>query len=463
MKFRDLLQLSTASLFKRKLRTVLTVLGVTIGVTSIVVMVSLGLGLSRSLTEEMASYGSLTSVTVRDPSDGMYYYYMDEDSADSSSGESKHLNDDAIEELQMLPNVERVVPMLETQAIIKCGSYESWITLIGVPDGYLDTQNIELEQGAFPMGGQGVMQVLYGNQVLSQMYNPKTYSGYWYDGVMADVDLMNDTVFFILDQDTYWNYLSGVPTEDGNPAKMPKKHLFEASGIVAGGPDSYNSYSYNVYCNIDDLMAILKKEFKGRSVPGQPTTKSGKPYKEIFYNSLIVYTDSMEHVTELQSTINGLGYSAHSDAEWIQQEQKTMGYIQLVLGGIGAVSLLVAAIGITNTMMMSIYERTKEIGIMKVLGCDMRNIQGMFLIEAGFIGFIGGVVGLILSYILSGIVNMLVKTFAGDMGMASGISYIPFWLAVLSLIFAIFVGMVAGFFPSLRAMKLSPLAAIRNE
>ena len=140
-----------------------------------------------------------------------------------------------------------------------------------------------------------------------------------------------------------------------------------------------------------------------------------------------------------------------------------MGYIQLVLGGIGAVSLLVAAIGIANTMMMSIYERTKEIGIMKVLGCDMRNIQGMFLIEAGFIGLIGGITGLAISYGLSVTVNFLVANMAGDMGISGGISYIPLWLALMSLVFAVFVGMLAGFFPSLRAMKLSPLAAIRNE
>ncbi|MGN0131341.1 MAG: ABC transporter permease [Lachnospiraceae bacterium] len=463
MKVLDLLRLSTGNLFKRKLRTILTVLGVTIGVASIVVMVSLGLGLSRSLTEEMASYGSLTSVTVRDSSDGMYYYMGDSGSSSSDTNEVKHLNDDAIAELMQLPNVEQVVPMLEMNVLMKCGAYESYITLTGVPDGYLESQGVALEQGTYPTGGNGQMQVLYGNQVLCQLYNPKTYSGYWYDGVMADVDLMEDTVFFILDQDAYWNYQSGGTAEDGSPAKMPKKHMFEASGIVAGGPENYNSYSYNVYCNIDDLMAIVKKEFKNKTIPGQPTTSSGKPYKEIFYNTLIVYTDSMDHVTELQSTINGMGYSAYSDAEWIQQEQKTMGYIQLVLGGIGAISLIVAAIGITNTMMMSIYERTKEIGIMKVLGCDMRNIQGMFLIEAGCIGFIGGVAGLTISYILSGVINMVANSMGDSMGLSGGISYIPLWLAVLSLIFAVLVGMLAGFFPSLRAMKLSPLAAIRNE
>ena len=104
---------------------------------------------------------------------------------------------------------------------------------------------------------------------------------------------------------------------------------------------------------------------------------------------------------------------------------------------------------------------------MKVLGCDMRNIQVMFLMEAGYIGLIGGVIGLELSYGLSTVINSVVKTV--DLGVdeavsaSVGLSYIPLWLAALSIVFAVLVGMIAGFFPSLRAMKLSPLAAIRTE
>ena len=140
-----------------------------------------------------------------------------------------------------------------------------------------------------------------------------------------------------------------------------------------------------------------------------------------------------------------------------------MGTIQAVLGGIGAVSLFVAAIGITNTMMMSIYERTKEIGVMKVLGCDLRNIRSLFLMEAGFIGLIGGIIGLGLSFAISAVINKLAQS-SQDMMLGGGsISFIPVWLMGLSLVFAILVGMIAGFFPARRAMKLSPLAAIRNE
>ncbi|WP_347559892.1 FtsX-like permease family protein [Clostridium sp. AM58-1XD] len=147
----------------------------------------------------------------------------------------------------------------------------------------------------------------------------------------------------------------------------------------------------------------------------------------------------------------------------MEQTKQQSNMIQMVLGGIGAVSLFVAAIGIANTMMMSIYERTREIGVMKVLGCDMGDIRNMFLLESGFIGFMGGAAGLVLSYLIS----FLVNRFAGISEMMTGIegdiSRIPLWLSMSAVGFAVGVGMIAGFFPAMRAMKLSPLAAIRNE
>ncbi len=173
--------------------------------------------------------------------------------------------------------------------------------------------------------------------------------------------------------------------------------------------------------------------------------------------------DDMANVTDVQQTLIDMGYQADSQMQWIEQSQQTYDMIQLVLGGIGAISLFVAAIGIANTMMMSIYERTKEIGVIKVLGCDMGNIRNMFLIESGFIGFMGGVIGLIISFTVSYIMNNYLGIGQIMMGVEGDISRIPLWLAASAIGFAILVGMVAGFFPSLRAMKLSPLAAIRNE
>ena len=128
--------------------------------------------------------------------------------------------------------------------------------------------------------------------------------------------------------------------------------------------------------------------------------------------------------------------------------------------GIGGVAMLVAAISICNTMLMSIYERTREIGVMKVLGCKMSKIGAMFLTEAGIIGFGGGAMGLGISYVLSFVINTVIAANgAGD----SFRSVIPPYLALGGVAFSVLVGVLAGLYPSQRAMRLSALAAIRNE
>lgn len=450
MKFIDLLRMSISNLFKRKVRTILTVLGVVIGVASIVVMVSLGLGLNKSTMEQISNYASLTAVTVNQP-------WNQEGSGDK---DKKFLSDTLIDDIMQIPHVVSVDPYLNLDILAKYGSYEGYVQLYGTTISALENMNIQVGEGALPQENAGELQLFFGNMVLANFYSTSgSGASYWETNELPDIDLMNDSILYILDRDGYYN--SGGTDENGKPYKKPKKHLLTTAGVAAGGVEQYYNYSWNTYCDINELMPILKKEFKGRAIPGQPTTSKGKPYKEIYYSQLVVNVDDMENVAEVTQVISDLGYEAYNDAEWIESQQQQLGMIQAVLGGIGAVSLFVAAIGITNTMMMSIYERTKEIGVMKVLGCDMRNIGTLFLLEAGFIGFLGGIVGLILSFSLSGVINYLVRQ-SENMGM-EGISYIPLWLVLLSMAFAILVGMVAGFFPARRAMKLSPLAAIRNE
>lgn len=449
MRFIDLLRMSVSNLFKRKVRTILTVLGVVIGVASIVVMVSLGLGLNRATMEQISSYASLTAINVSEPWD----------TEGVSEKDKKHLDDALIQELMQIPHVVSIDPYLNANMIAKFGMYEGYINLQGTTLEALQAMNIEVGQGSLPQENAGELQLFYGNMMIHNFYKTTGGDMNWED--IPDIDLMNDSIMYILDTDAYYN--SGGTDENGKPYRKPKKHLFKTAGIAAGDTETYNgSYSYSTYCDINELIPLLKKEFKGRAIPGQPTTSKGKPYKDIYYSQLMVNVDEMENVADVTQTISDMGYQAYNDAEWIGSQQQQLGMIQAVLGGIGAVSLFVAAIGITNTMMMSIYERTKEIGVMKVLGCDMKNIGALFLLEAGFIGFLGGVIGLGLSYSLSGVINYLVAQ-SPDMGLESGISYIPFWLALLSMGFAVLVGMVAGFFPARRAMKLSPLAAIRNE
>lgn len=449
MRFLDLLRMSASNLLRRKLRTVLTVLGVVIGTASIVVMISLGLGLQKSSLEQIEQYGGLTTINVTN-------YSWNTGSEDD--GEVERINDSVIETMAAIPHVELVSPILNIYAIAKQGAYECNLNIQGMTSEALQKMDMEVGQGTLPPS-DGTLQLFYGNQVIMDFYNAKTGEYYWGTDEVPDVDLMNDPVFIIFDTDAYYSSRSSDGSVPQTPA--PKKYIIPTSGIMAGEVNEYKENGWNVFADIDALKVQLKKVFKNKVIPGQPSTKSGKPYKELYYEQVYIRVDEMENVEEVQQTIQNMGYESNSNAQWMEQTQDQMKMIQLVLGGIGAVSLFVAAIGIANTMMMSIYERTKEIGIIKVLGCDLRNIRSMFLMEAGFIGFFGGLAGLILSGGISLVIN---KVAAGaSEGYYAGISYIPLWLVAVSLAFAVLVGMVAGFFPALRAMKLSPLAAIRNE
>lgn len=460
MKILDLLRMSSSSLWKRKIRTFLTILGVIVGTASIVVMVSLGLGLNKSSMEQIEKYGGLTTINVTESSTNDFQVTDSTgDSAQTASDKKKkRLDDAAVEQIAKIPHVEIASPILEISVIAKYANYESNMAIRGMNLDALHKMNIELGEGTLPEPNIGKVELVYGNQVLADFYNSKTGASYWSTGKLPDIDLLKNPIFIIYDTDAY-NQSQNTSDKDKVVA-VPKKYVVEGCGVIAGTIEDYNENSWNVFCDIEALKAQLKKAFKNKAIPGQPLTPSGKPYKELYYTGIYVNVDDMNELENVQSEITAMGYQASSNSDWVESTKEQFGYVQAVLGGIGAVSLFVAAIGITNTMMMSIYERTKEIGVMKVLGCDLRNIQAMFLLEAGYIGFIGGGIGVALSYGISVIINWIVKNSGSDM---TSLSYIPAWLATFAVLFAVIVGMVAGFFPSLRAMKLSPLSAIRNE
>lgn len=461
MKFPDLLIMSMNNLRRRKLRTVLTVLGVIIGTAAIVVMVSLGIGLNEMTMEQIASWGSLTTIEVYSQSSGGGMQMMGAAmSSQNSESEPNYITDKVIDNFKRIPHVTGVSPVLNMNVVMRQGAYIStYVQLKGVSQSYLE--QLELAEGRLPQPGE--LGLVFGNGVIRDFTNAKTGKGYWDTGEMPDVDPMGKPMFVIFDMDAYYQSQGSGSSSDGTPVKPPKKYMIETTGMLAGGENGYSNYSWYVFTDIDGLKAQLKKVFKkGTPIPGQPTNKKGKPLNELVYNSAEVFVDDMENVTQVQEQLAAMGYQVNSQMDFLESSRQQSNMVQAVLGGIGAVSLFVAAIGIANTMMMSIYERTKEIGVMKVLGCDMGNIRNMFLIESGFIGFMGGTIGVALSYGVSSIVNRFVN-MSQSMGLSGDLSRIPSWLSMAAIGFAVFVGMAAGFMPAVRAMKLSPLAAIRNE
>lgn len=472
MSWMDLLRMSGSNLKRRKLRTFLTVLGVIIGTTSIVVMISLGLGMQQSLYQEVEQSGGLTSITVTADGSGEYMMTGGYEDSSGSDGAPNYIDDKVIESLGIIEHVESAFPVYEISGIFLKGAYEGYASVYAMPRAGLEAKGIPLaEGGRLPEKG-GPLEFVFGNAILTQFSQRGSGEGYWETGELPNIDLSKDSMFLILDEEAYYNSQSSdggdmmmdVPAdEEGSPApRTAKKHVVKACGVVEGGPDDYNSHAYYVYCDIDTLMQTIKKEFAGRVAPGQPSTNSGKPYKDFYYSSAYVKVDDIDYVQDVADSIREMGYGAETNIEYLQSMQKELAMIEAVLGGIGAISLFVAAIGIANTMMMSIYERTKEIGVIKVLGCSLKNIKQMFLMEAASIGLIGGVIGNVLSFILSAVINVLTAN-GSVMGYEGDISYIPLWLSLASMGFAMLVGIMAGYFPAKRAMQLSPLAAIRTE
>ena len=434
MRFTDILRTAFMNLWRRKLRAVLTVLGMVIGVSSIVVMMSLGIGIKKSTMESYASMGSLTNITV-----SRWSY---KETATGGTSTEKKLDKKAVETIRKIPGVKSVMPQIQTYGILKSGKWISDCSIMAIDSSVAEEFGIELSEGRYPKykRGSSSYEIVLSQDVLNWFYDPNT-------GKQAvDRDgkpkvTMESKFQITFDYNSIYNNNSGGMGDEENQQSAGRTYRIDPVGVV-----SPNNNEFSWYCLMD--IEAVQKLAKENSDYMQLDTKN--------YNRVMVKCENRAVVSEVKAAIDDMGYGTSSLKDALEQAGKHMQQIQYLLGAIGGVSLLVAAIGIMNTMMMSIYERTKEIGIIKVLGCRMDNIAELFLTEAAYIGFFGGAAGLGISYGLSAVINH----FVGGSGFKS---IIPFYLAVGAVLFSVTVAMLSGLYPAIRAMRLSPLNAIRNE
>ncbi|HLQ04196.1 MAG TPA: FtsX-like permease family protein, partial [Verrucomicrobiae bacterium] len=180
------------------------------------------------------------------------------------------------------------------------------------------------------------------------------------------------------------------------------------------------------------------------------------------YSGVSLETEDSKYVGEVVSSVQELGYSAFSLKQVIDQIDQGFGVFRGILAGIGGVALLVAAIGIANTMVMAVLERTREIGIMKAVGAAPQDIRLLFLAEAGVVGLFGGAIGLALGVGGGKVIEEIIRQLNPRTN-PSNIFVVEPALALGSLGLALLVSLVAGFLPSRRAMRMSALAALRYE
>ncbi|NLW77830.1 MAG: FtsX-like permease family protein [Ruminococcaceae bacterium] len=504
MKISDLFRFSVDNLRRRKGRTVLTVIGVVVGVCAIVVMMSLGIAVNLATDEMLQNWGDLTKITVQS-------YGAQQGTPD--------LDDDMVTKFKALDHVVAATPMYYPSfyGSVTAGNnnrYEaSWANVIGMDADALEPMGYELVTGNWLDGqnlGKDKIQVMLGVQSIFNFTdsrlswnnpNKQKYPEYdteeaMYSGIPSNLPqydengtLLNPENFFFDPMTSKLTYRLEVGYDDeGNP----KYKDYEL--VVTGLINSNNDWDirYGVVMSMTDVKKIEAdyKRLTGQSSGGG----GGVMYSSSFgmdtgdtvnvggYNNVYVKVDNVSNMPAVEKQIREIGYQLYSMSSEREQIQGQVAQTQMMMGALGLVSLLVAALNIANTMTMAIYERTKEIGVMKVLGCKLGNIREMFLIESGAIGLVGGLLGVVLSYLLSLLLNYLpqIMTFLGiegniDIAGMFGLSYmsqmmpdmqlsiIPIWLVVVALVFATVVGLLSGIAPANRAVKISSLEAIRHE
>ncbi len=491
MKISDLLKLSTDNLRRRKGRTVLTLIGVVIGTCLIVVMISLGIALNQQYEEMLKSYGDLTKIEI---------YNRNFFGGGKNENAPPVLDDEMLETIKSIPHVIAATPQYQAENMYaqvfsgKGDRYESYFDANGMDPSALEALGVTLVSGSYLTGeealGKNKIPVLVGENFGYNFEDTrKSYNSgkrHIFPGQMDAkgeplppfVDIQNDKMILRMDNG------------DENNRKVREYEL-----VVVGVMKS--DYNAGYYTDSGVVMSIanmkhLEKEFQkisGNSQsggvvmigPNGPMSEKDNGYKNVY-----VKIDDVKNVEAVEKQIKEMGYNDIQSLTQVREEmQKQVRKQQFTLGGLAAVSLLVAALNIANTMTMAIYERTKEIGVMKVLGCELGKIRGMFLIESGTIGFLGGIIGVIISYLVSFIINNLqtivrilgigANNPQNDMSMGMGMgmgmestmtgasSIIPIWLVFGAILFATLIGLVSGIIPANKAVKISALEAIRRE
>lgn len=435
MRPRDLSALIFSNLKRMKLRLALTSMGVVIGTTSIVLMVSLGIGLQRNIEQELVGMGPATHITVIP-------------AFTPGSMEMPALDSQAISEIEEVANVEAVMGQVwvETMGRVEFQRRDVHLSAMGVPMDKFEQFGYVVERGRLPRNEN---EIVLGARMPSMIAD----EGGFREDLTEDLlgGRLNATFF-----EPATGGAGGRPDEAELDLPAETTRRLTVVGILAPADTQVDS---TAFVTMDAAL-----EFNG--------VRSNR----IAFPNAIARADSPANVAAVEEELRALGYETFSASSLQEGMRVTFLIIQGVLGALGGISMLVAALGIANTMTMSIFERTREIGIMKAVGASGNQIKKVFLGEAAAIGLLGGTVGLLFSVSTAAVANLVVQGLiateavgqqagAAAVGTATQTAFfiIPVWLGVFALVFAAGVGLLAGILPAMRAANLDPLIALRHE
>jgi len=413
MRLKKSFQLAWNILVHSKLRSWLTIIGIIIGIAAVVTIVSISIGAKQQLEDRLGSLGAdiLTITPGFSKAKGMMGFGGDGPpgmESSSSDEDTKNLTSRDITVIKNVPNVIYVMGTVSAKEDLTYSGETSEISFTGVDTKvWKEITTESLSSGRLLTNGDSYSVVLGGN-VANSVFDEIPLN--------SKITLAGKSFKVV-----------GI-LESGNSVYMPIDVARDISDDI--GETEFDSISVkieDVSISSNTVTNITTKLMMSRGILDED--------KKDF---------SISNPAEMQETI-----------------QETMSSMSIFLGAIAAISLVVGAIGIANTMFTSVLEKTKQIGVMKAIGAKNKDILAIFLINSGLIGLVGGVGGIILGIFTSGLVGSMTSS-SGGMGMFDSVAITPA-LIIGALFFSIIIGMISGAIPAYRASKLKPVDALRYE
>jgi putative ABC transport system permease protein len=450
MKPRDLTDLAVRNLREALLRNALTTLGVAVGVASLVAMLSLGVGLQQLATKRLSQSGLFDTifVTPKNTFRGMGRPQR-EAPADKPP---RPLDEDARKELEQLPNVIEVYPQVRFFTEVRFNNKPYATVVAGMPESSRNSGAFDGMQGSFFSSANA-------NEAILQIEFAK--------------DLSTETAPLI-GQDLTLRYAErqAMPAAGGDPAPgraeptggfsvVPKELKLKIVGIVETEPAA----GYGGYGNARLLMPLqTASTLRAAQVNDLRDIVRGQTTDKVTYASLSVRAKSPSLVEPLEASIKNLGFNAFSLLDASKSLRTFFSVFDRLLGIFGSLALAVATLGIVNTLVMAILERRREIGVLKALGASDSDVQQLFFVEAGVIGLLGGILGVVFGWLLGRAITFGMNVYLKRQNLNPiELSSVPWWLVVSALVVAVLVSLAAGLYPASRAARLKPVDALRYE
>jgi putative ABC transport system permease protein len=446
MKIGDLAELAGRNLREALLRNSLTTMGIAVGVASLVAMLSLGVGLQNLANDRLARTGLFDAIFVT-PRSNYPGFGRPEGPVTSPTGPPRALDADARRQLEALPHVAEVYPEIRFPTEIHYAGNPYATVVAGVPESARADGSFDGMKGAFfsaPSADEAILQIDLAKQLSTQ----------------PDSLLGKQIVLRYAERQALPSSPTVKDSSSGGFSIVPHEKNLRVVGIVetepAAGIGGFGRGRLLIPLQVaENLQASQANDLRDLLRDGPPRRS---------YESLTVRVKGTANVKAAEDAIKAMGFSVFSLLDASRNLSLVFAVFDLFLGIFGSLALVVASLGIINTLVMAILERRREIGVLKALGAADRDIRRLFFVEAGAMGLLGGILGVSIGWLIGHAINLGTNIYLSRRSLPGiSVTAVPWWMVAAAIVFSIAVSLGAGIYPASRAARLDPVEALRYE